>query len=110
VLIEHPAPVRTPREKTKERVNHTNFCAVAYNLEQPKPPAVSASGRMALSRSSRIVILLIIDTLFFFLEIIVGYAVHSLALVADSFHMVCSFPFPGRVRVFKVLTKGLVDS
>jgi len=42
---------------------------------------------MALSRSSRIVILLVIDTLFFFLEIIVGYAVHSLALVADSFHM-----------------------
>lgn len=31
--------------------------------------------------------LLVIDTLFFFLEIIVGYAVHSLALIADSFHM-----------------------
>jgi Co/Zn/Cd efflux system component len=34
-------------------------------------------------------ILLAIDTAFFFLELIVGYAVHSLALVADSFHMVC---------------------
>lgn len=33
-------------------------------------------------------ILLAIDTAFFFLELIVGYAVHSLALVADSFHMV----------------------
>jgi len=32
-------------------------------------------------------ILLAIDTAFFFLELIVGYAVHSLALVADSFHM-----------------------
>ncbi|KAI5799051.1 cation efflux protein [Geopyxis carbonaria] len=42
---------------------------------------------MALSRSTRIMILLVIDTLFFFLEIIVGYSVHSLALVADSFHM-----------------------
>ncbi|KAF3939933.1 hypothetical protein ABW19_dt0205473 [Dactylella cylindrospora] len=42
---------------------------------------------MAFSRSARIVTLLVIDTLFFFLEIIVGYAVHSLALVADSFHM-----------------------
>jgi len=31
--------------------------------------------------------LLVIDTMFFFLEIIVGYSVHSLALVADSFHM-----------------------
>ncbi|CAN6645909.1 vacuolar zinc transporter Cot1p [Trichomonascus vanleenenianus] len=35
----------------------------------------------------RILTLLGIDTVFFFLEIIVGYAVHSLALVADSFHM-----------------------
>jgi solute carrier family 30 (zinc transporter), member 1 len=42
---------------------------------------------MVFSRSARIVTLLVIDTLFFFLEIIVGYAVHSLALVADSFHM-----------------------
>jgi len=33
-------------------------------------------------------ILLAIDTAFFFLELISGYAVHSLALVADSFHMV----------------------
>lgn len=32
-------------------------------------------------------ILLAIDTGFFFLELVVGYAVHSLALVADSFHM-----------------------
>jgi zinc transporter 1 len=32
-------------------------------------------------------ILLAIDTAFFFLELVVGYAVHSLALVADSFHM-----------------------
>jgi Co/Zn/Cd efflux system component len=44
---------------------------------------------MALSKSTRIMILLAIDTAFFFLELIVGYAVHSLALVADSFHMVC---------------------
>ena len=42
---------------------------------------------MPMSRSARIVTLLVIDTVFFFLEIIVGYAVHSLALVADSFHM-----------------------
>jgi zinc transporter 1 len=42
---------------------------------------------MALSRSARITLLLAIDILFFFIEIIVGYAVGSLALVADSFHM-----------------------
>ncbi|KAL8910227.1 MAG: hypothetical protein Q9171_004470 [Xanthocarpia ochracea] len=42
---------------------------------------------MALSKSTRIVILLAIDSAFFLLELIVGYGVHSLALVADSFHM-----------------------
>ncbi|KAL1969227.1 hypothetical protein VTN77DRAFT_481 [Rasamsonia byssochlamydoides] len=42
---------------------------------------------MALSKSTRIIALLVIDTLFFLLELTVGYAVHSLALVADSFHM-----------------------
>ncbi|EPQ60747.1 cation efflux protein [Gloeophyllum trabeum ATCC 11539] len=40
-----------------------------------------------MSRSARIILLLVIDVLFFFVEIIVGYAVGSLALVADSFHM-----------------------
>ncbi|KAF1832366.1 zinc/cadmium resistance protein-like protein [Decorospora gaudefroyi] len=42
---------------------------------------------MGLSKSTRIMILLGIDTAFFFVELIAGYAVHSLALVADSFHM-----------------------
>lgn len=42
---------------------------------------------MGLSRSARITILLFIDVLFFFVELIVGYAVGSLALIADSFHM-----------------------
>lgn len=42
---------------------------------------------MAWSRSTRILILLFIDIAFFFVELIVGYAVGSLALVADSFHM-----------------------
>ncbi|KAL9576436.1 MAG: hypothetical protein Q9212_007099, partial [Teloschistes hypoglaucus] len=40
-----------------------------------------------LSKSTRIIILLAIDSAFFLLELIVGYGVHSLALVADSFHM-----------------------
>lgn len=53
--------------------------------------ARSDIAKMALSKSTRIMILLAIDTAFFFLELIVGYAVHSLALVADSFHMVRSF-------------------
>ena len=69
---------------------------------------------MALSKSTRIIILLVIDSAFFLVELIVGelrarrslalllmakanqvsgYAVHSLALVADSFHMVRHLPF-----------------
>jgi zinc transporter 1 len=42
---------------------------------------------MALSKSQRMYILLAINSLFFFIELSVGIAVHSLALVADSFHM-----------------------
>ncbi|KAI9807004.1 MAG: hypothetical protein M1833_002662 [Piccolia ochrophora] len=42
---------------------------------------------MAPSKSTRIIILLAIDSVFFLLELSVGYGVHSLALVADSFHM-----------------------
>jgi zinc transporter 1 len=62
-----------------------------------------------MSRSARITLLLVIDVVFFFVELIVGkyicfvgsqfiyllvagYAVGSLALVADSFHMLkCVF-------------------
>lgn len=42
---------------------------------------------MALSKTNKIIILLVIDTAFFLLELIAGYTVHSLALIADSFHM-----------------------
>ncbi|KAI9755178.1 MAG: hypothetical protein M4579_004374 [Chaenotheca gracillima] len=42
---------------------------------------------MGLSKSTRILILLGIDSVFFLVELSIGYAVHSLALVADSFHM-----------------------
>ena len=40
-----------------------------------------------LDNQSKIIALLGIDIVFFFIEIISGYAVGSLALVADSFHM-----------------------
>ena len=42
---------------------------------------------MALSKSTRIILLLIIDTAFFLVELITGYVVNSLALIADAFHM-----------------------
>ncbi|KZS93089.1 cation efflux protein [Sistotremastrum niveocremeum HHB9708] len=43
--------------------------------------------QLSWSRSTRIKTLLVIDVLFFIAEITVGYVVGSLALVADSFHM-----------------------
>lgn len=42
---------------------------------------------MALSKSTRISIMLAIDTAFFLVELISGFLVHSLALMADAFHM-----------------------
>lgn len=43
---------------------------------------------MGLSKSTRISIMLGIDAAFFILELGVGLAVGSLALMADAFHMV----------------------
>ncbi|KAK3054286.1 Zinc resistance conferring protein [Extremus antarcticus] len=42
---------------------------------------------MAPSKSTRILILLAIDVVFFLVELIVGYTSHSLALIADAYHM-----------------------
>ena len=42
---------------------------------------------MVSSKEIRIGALLALDTVFFLLEVIVGYSVGSLALIADSFHM-----------------------
>ncbi|KFA54951.1 hypothetical protein S40293_02322 [Stachybotrys chartarum IBT 40293] len=42
---------------------------------------------MAWSKSTRIKVMIAIDTAFFLLELISGFLVHSLALTADAFHM-----------------------
>ncbi|KAK3383698.1 cation efflux protein [Lasiosphaeria ovina] len=42
---------------------------------------------MAWSKSTRIKVMLVIDVMFFLLELGVGFAVQSLALMADAFHM-----------------------
>lgn len=43
---------------------------------------------MAWSKSTRITIMLLIDAVFFVVELGAGMAVGSLALMADAFHMV----------------------
>jgi len=42
---------------------------------------------MGWSKSTRIIIMLVIDIMFFALELGVGITVGSLALMADAFHM-----------------------
>ncbi|KXX78170.1 Zinc/cadmium resistance protein [Madurella mycetomatis] len=42
---------------------------------------------MGWSKSTRIKVMLVLDTVFFLLELGTGFAVHSLALMADAFHM-----------------------
>lgn len=54
---------------------------------------------MAWSKTTRIKVMLAIDILFFFIELTVGFAVHSLALMADAFHMVRPFSPPRFARV-----------
>lgn len=49
---------------------------------------MAGSSKWAWSKSTRIKVMLIIDTAFFLLELIVGFLAHSLALTADAFHMV----------------------
>lgn len=52
--------------------------------------SLSDASRMGWSKSTRIKVMLVIDIMFFLLELSVGFAVHSLALMADAFHMVSS--------------------
>ncbi|UKZ64788.1 uncharacterized protein TrAtP1_005999 [Trichoderma atroviride] len=46
-----------------------------------------STSSMAWSKSTRIKIMIAIDTAFFLLELISGFLAHSLALTADAFHM-----------------------
>ncbi|KAI3572276.1 cation efflux protein [Fusarium oxysporum f. sp. albedinis] len=43
--------------------------------------------KMAWSKSTRIKVMIAIDTAFFLVEIVSGFLAHSLALMADAFHM-----------------------
>jgi solute carrier family 30 (zinc transporter), member 1 len=46
--------------------------------------------KMSWSKSTRIKVMIAIDTFFFLTELSVGFYAHSLALTADAFHMVRS--------------------
>ena len=42
---------------------------------------------MGLQRTTKLYIMLVMTTLFFFVEIVVGYFAGSIAMISDSFHM-----------------------
>ncbi|KAG7091301.1 hypothetical protein E1B28_010347 [Marasmius oreades] len=66
---------------------------------------------MGLSRAARIKTLLFIDTVFFFVELVTGYAIGSLALVADSFHMLNDvMSLVVALYAIKLTTENAVDS
>lgn len=70
--------VTSSHPSSRDLVIHTPFNPIAF---------YPSFAPMAFGKEARIITLLVIDIAFFLLEIIVGYAVGSLALVADSFHM-----------------------
>lgn len=43
---------------------------------------------MAMSRSARIICMLVLTTTYFVVELVIGLTTNSLALLADSFHMI----------------------
>lgn len=82
---------------------HENPCLLVAphgcrELLNPPPPSISSIypryspghnnlTSMAWSKTTRISVMLVIDIVFFFVELIAGFTVHSLALLADAFHM-----------------------
>ncbi|KGQ01986.1 hypothetical protein PAAG_11159 [Paracoccidioides lutzii Pb01] len=68
-------------------LNLSGACTVGVSDTGSRVPAQPQLATMWMSKSHRIILLLVIDSMFFLLELIVGYSVHSLALIADSFHM-----------------------
>ncbi|TFL06534.1 cation efflux protein [Pterulicium gracile] len=65
----------------------TSISSPSYYPPFHKQRLCSVSTQAMASRSTKIKILLVIDLMFFLVELIAGYAVGSLALIADSFHM-----------------------
>lgn len=93
-----PAPVPLPSRSRPDRNVSTST--------RQRRLFPSRHAKMGWSKSTRIKVMIVLDTVFFFLELGAGFAVHSLALLADAFHMVSAgarptqpFPlFPARTN------------
>ena len=81
----------------KLKGGQTYFTTNTLNISKLRARIFSIIGDgMAWSKSTRIIVMLAIDAAFFILELGVGLAVGSLALMADAFHMVRSSISCGR--------------
>jgi len=65
-------------------LSHENIRGEGSHGPLSKPDIVA----MALSKANRIKIMVMICSVFFVVEIVSGYYIDSLALIADAFHMV----------------------
>jgi zinc transporter 1 len=67
----------------------------------------NSSSRLVWSKSTRIKVMIAIDTAFFLLELICGFLAHSLALTADAFHMVrCAIASPFLAAIWTLEVRG----
>jgi hypothetical protein len=57
---------------------------------------------MGWSKSTRISVMIGLDTIFLIVELGIGYWVNSLALIADAFHMVCSIASFNKAETFAI--------
>lgn len=72
--------------ETNILIAHTDSTQLYH--PQIKRAQTRTTARMGWSKSTRIIVMLAIDVVFFILELGVGITVGSLALMADAFHMV----------------------
>ncbi|KAI9171817.1 Zinc/cadmium resistance protein [Paramyrothecium foliicola] len=82
--IDAAAAVGLPRPRTSYRapLPRPVDCETSHTAD-----TMAGASKMAWSKSTRIQVMIAIDTAFFLLELISGFLVHSLALTADAFHM-----------------------
>lgn len=85
-------PARVHRSAVNDQpIFASSTSRTVARLSAPHPFAM-AFPNMSWSKSTRIKVMITIDTAFFLLELVCGFLAHSLALTADAFHMVSSQP------------------
>lgn len=75
------------REETHEKEDEANGEILSNGKSKTKIGHHHGRKRRSMSSSSRLVVMLTMTFAFFLVELVFGYVSHSMALIADSFHM-----------------------